>query len=1108
MKIKNYLSVLLACVMCFCMLPQNITAAENVTFTAIAGTESNSNEGYAKLFDGSADSNSNKWCVNLGENGAYVIIKASKQVIVTEYTLTTGNDNAGYGGRNPKSWELSGCNDYDEADENSGSWNTIDKKTDNTTMQDKNKTPYSFSCENTNAYQYYKLKVTAVQGAENLLQIGEMSFTYEDPNSVSFTALDGKQTSTGEGYAKLIDGNINTKWGVGNFSGAYIVIKASKKIYVREYTFTTGNDTDKYPGRNPEKWTLFACNDYDESSKEGAWTPIHTVTQDTVLRGEKQQTFNFVTDINNVAYQYYKLEITANVDGDFMQLSEMEFIYDLCGHSWEVVSVTEASCTEPEYTSEHCDKCNSERTIETAPALGHQFGDDGKCIRCGELCAAEVNGKYYTDLQTAVNESANESTIVMRNNAEIKNTLSISKNITLDLNGCTLTMTGSGSVIQITGNGSLNLEDSSGNNIGKITGGNATANGGGVYIDKGTFNMTGGTISGCQSDSYGGGVYVDDDSVFNMTGGIISDCTAKNFGGGVYVCGSGKITMDNGHISDCHANTQVGGGIYFFGGTGSYTSERTVKNSHITGCTAVRGGGIYVDGGNVTISGTTVEDCTATSDQDWSSGGGVYVDGGTTTINEDTVIYNNHAPKTNGGGLGVSSSGTVIADGITVSKNDAINGAGICVSPFYSNTPSLKLTNSDITNNTSTGDGGGIWLQSTKENTITDSTISDNSAAGNGGGVMITNSGSPDDLSLLKLSNNTIKSNNAANGGGMYVTSSNFTAEGGDIFDNNAQNGGGIWVSGISVMKMIYENIKENKATIGGGMYLSDDNVSVTMDRVTVMGNTATEESGGISCKTGGIDINGGAQIYHNFIAAKADSSSETKEIQEIAPSNLCLYDGKTIAVTVPETEMETGYFSSMIGVSVIGDEGSGCITSSYGEQYSDKYDEFFYADNNDCKIVYNNGAVYMGIKVFADYGNGEFYEKGVLKNGTLELEDPERTDYFFGGWFVDGNGYDFKKPVTESFTVTAKWLKEGENAVSITPQKVYVTTGDIEGKLYIAAYKDGSLTNVKAVDSKPGFAFELSKLGLEVSAADELSAFLWDSKMHPLCESAGTLIK
>ena len=61
----------------------------------------------------------------MGTDGAYVIVKASKKVIVTAYTLTTGNDNASWGGRNPKSWVFSGCNDYDEANVNSGSWKAI-----------------------------------------------------------------------------------------------------------------------------------------------------------------------------------------------------------------------------------------------------------------------------------------------------------------------------------------------------------------------------------------------------------------------------------------------------------------------------------------------------------------------------------------------------------------------------------------------------------------------------------------------------------------------------------------------------------------------------------------------------------------------------------------------------------------------------------------------------------------------------------------------------------------------------------------------------------------------------------------------------------------------
>jgi hypothetical protein len=64
----------------------------------------------------------------------------------------------------------------------------------------------------------------------------------------------------------------------------------------------------------------------------------------------------------------------------------------------------------------------------------------------------------------------------------------------------------------------------------KITGNSGATRGGGVYIAGGTFNMTGGTISGNKlSSGWGGGVFVEYFSVdkdnyggtFNMAGGIV-----------------------------------------------------------------------------------------------------------------------------------------------------------------------------------------------------------------------------------------------------------------------------------------------------------------------------------------------------------------------------------------------------------------------------------------------------------------------------------------------------------------------------------------------------------------------------------------------------------
>jgi len=135
---------------------------------------------------------------------------------------------------------------------------------------------------------------------------------------------------------------------------------------------------------------------------------------------------------------------------------------------------------------------------------------------------------------------------------------------------------------------------------------------GGVYVDSGTFEMTGGTISG-NTDSQGGGVHMSS-GTFTMSGGSISGNTATGEGGGVYKWG-GTFTMSGGTISGNTASQ--GGGVYvkyrgpFF----------TMSGGTISGNTAVKhGGGVYSDRANFTMSGGTISGNTAAE-----YGGGVYI---------------------------------------------------------------------------------------------------------------------------------------------------------------------------------------------------------------------------------------------------------------------------------------------------------------------------------------------------------------------------------------------------------------------------------------------------------------------------------------------------
>ena len=79
----------------------------------------------------------------------------------------------------------------------------------------------------------------------------------------------------------------------------------------------------------------------------------------------------------------------------------------------------------------------------------------------------------------------------------------------------------------------LTVTDSSENQSGMIKGGRNRFNGGGVYVDGGSFTMTGGSVSYNTAEHGGGGVYVFRGS-FTMSGGSVSDNTALD-GGGIYV---------------------------------------------------------------------------------------------------------------------------------------------------------------------------------------------------------------------------------------------------------------------------------------------------------------------------------------------------------------------------------------------------------------------------------------------------------------------------------------------------------------------------------------------------------------------------------------------
>ena len=215
-------------------------------------------------------------------------------------------------------------------------------------------------------------------------------------------------------------------------------------------------------------------------------------------------------------------------------------------------------------------------------------------------------GASEPNLQGMIDRANAGATITLNSNTEIAATLQITKNLTIDLNGHVLKMTGDGSVLHVKKDGpntvTLTIMDSSAAKSGTITGGNAEdGDGGGVYVGAyATLEMTGGCITGCRAKD-GGGVYIDNNATLKMTGGCITDCHAS-YGGGIfsyenlYMSGTAKIEKctSNGGSYDAIWNRERCN-IYADGGTvdGTVSNLGTIMHSEGAAAETVFNGAVY-----------------------------------------------------------------------------------------------------------------------------------------------------------------------------------------------------------------------------------------------------------------------------------------------------------------------------------------------------------------------------------------------------------------------------------------------------------------------------------------------------------------------------------
>jgi hypothetical protein len=498
---------------------------------------------------------------------------------------------------------------------------------------------------------------------------------------------------------------------------------------------------------------------------------------------------------------------------------------------------------------------------------------------------------------------------------------------------------------------------------------NAASGGGGAAITGGTLHFTGATISnnqatGAAGTGTGGGI--------DQTGGAtlcdpatITGNTATGDGGGVNVT-AGTFTLSaGGQVANNTSTGGNGGGIAFSGtaldltngGSGGVSVTGNKANNTDAIPDKGNGGGLAIGGGTVTMDNATIGAAGAGNDNQALDGGGIAFLGGSPTLTFQTTasrVQFNTASVEGGGIASVGGTPTLNLDIATsVASNSAPNGGGI---GFVGGAPTLNF-NSVLTvqSNTATTFGGGIDLASTFASPITladVSVLANTVSAGNGGGIAVRGSGG------LTLSGATVSANqttaNGSLGGGVFESSGTLTITnsliGRDIANsvsatndgNTAKGaGGGVYVAG-GMFSSTGSTFRENKAdtTDGGGISFAAAATDVSISAATFATNFAGRNGGGIEIAAtfaprtltlGGITITGNTAIGNgggiNVDAGTLTLSASAIQNNSAAGGGGIRFNGAALNLTSTAVTGNTALSGAGGGIAITA--GTNQITSS-----------------------------------------------------------------------------------------------------------------------------------------------------------------------------------
>ena len=270
-------------------------------------------EGFENLIDGDI---ATKLCSKY--NGSlWVSVQLQTPTAATAYKLATYAEDVA--ARDPKDFNLYGSLD-------GVTWVLLDARTD-VKMPGRGQY-YTFNFDNTVAYGYYKLELTANNGVDpfglDVFQLAEWELGFksadaeeEEPKEENEKVEIDRSTVTGtedlgggESKANLFDGSFETKM-VARGKTFTVSFALKQAAVIKGYAITSAND---HLTRSPKSWILYGSTDGTTYTKIDAQTGI------LFEQVFEEKIFGIA---NDKEYLYYKLEVTENDGNEYTQFSEL-----------------------------------------------------------------------------------------------------------------------------------------------------------------------------------------------------------------------------------------------------------------------------------------------------------------------------------------------------------------------------------------------------------------------------------------------------------------------------------------------------------------------------------------------------------------------------------------------------------------------------------------------------------------------------------------------------------------------------------------------------------------------------------------------------------------